>query len=378
MQTDKIIELARAVIYAAATGTIIHVSGTNLSHIDRPGPPAFPLDLQFAIVASAILFIVMDGIARYCVRANTTEPQFVIPGTRFVAEIVGLFAFSYWIGLLLSRSDPFSSSGYIFLFVFSASCLLNNFLDVLVFSGSEQPAGRVRLAGAARLYGRFLFWGDIAESNIGDKFASIIRARDRIRKAVVTPSAPAVTGNGGHDIWVILKASLFDWMWQVFFKIGVRGAWWRVVAQVGILHGVWFHFLAMTLSALLILNPVTTIMEARVSDLHSVRWLAFEPQYSGSLWIVGVMSLLAFLAYVWTSIKEQSRQHSSLVGSSSAGLVERATQTAGNTLLLLAGLYMWYSAPIITLYTTYGVLMVGAIVATMAGVRGGQAKPVSA
>ena len=390
MQTEKIIDLTRAIIYASATGMIVTVSGTHLADIEGQSSPAFPLSLQFAIVSSATLFIVMDGIVRYCVRANAEErgsPQLFIPGIRFVAEIVGLFAFSYWIGLLLTQSDPFSASGFIFLFFFSASCLLNNFLDVLVFSKAENPAQRVRLVGAAWLYGRFLVWGDIAESNIGKRFALIIRARDKIRNAVITPRAPAVTGNGGRDIWAMFTTGLFDLVWLVFLKIGVRGAFWRVLAQVGILHGVWFHLLAATLSILLIFNPVPNIIEARVSDLHSVPWPAFEPQYVGSLWIFGLMMLLAFLAYVSTSIKEQSRRQMAIAEYSEsaspeiyqrAGIVERATQTAGNTLILIASVYMWYSAPIIALYIVYGILMVGAIAATMAGVHGAQSEPVSA
>lgn len=378
MQTEKIVELARAIIYAAATGTIIHVSGTNLSHIESQQSTDFSLNLQFAIVSSAILFIVMDGIARYCVRENTYEkgqPEFFVPGTRFVVEILGLFAFSYWIGLLLSKSDPFSTPGYIFLIIFSASCLSNNLLDVLVATRTGQSAGRVSLVGAFWVYGRVLIWGDIAETNIGDKFASIRRARAQIRQAVINPSCPVVTGNGGSDIWSNVTTSVTDWLTLVVGKIGVQGAWWRLVAQVGILHGIWFHFLAMLLSILLVVSPVSSVMEARVRDLDVLEWLAFVPEFSRPFMTAGFAVAVAFLAYVATSIKEQRRQCDN---QTDAGLSERVTQTIGNSLLLVASLCVWYNAHIIMLYCAYGVLMVGAIVATMAGVRVAQPEPASA
>lgn len=389
MQLEKIVELARAIIYAAATGTIVHVSGTNLAHIDTQDPTDFSLDLQFAIVASAILFIVMDGIARYCVRSDTSaegEGQFFIPGIRFIVEILGLFAFSYWVGLLLSENDPFSSAGYIFLFCFSASCLLNNLLDVLVFTRSEHPSGKVSIGHAIRVYGRVLIWGDIAETNIGKRFASIRRARERICDHVVTPSRPVLTGNGSRDIWSSLVTNLRD-LWLIVFTIGRRGAFWRVVAQVGILHGIWFHFLAMALSGLLVVFPVTSIFEAQVRDLPGFRWLSLEPTMPGSLWAAGLMVALAFIAYVWTSIEEQSRKQMAKARRSkstvppqapNAGVGERATQMVGNTLLLLFSVYVFFWVPIIALYSAYAVLMVGAIISTMAGVRNTQPEPTSA
>ncbi|MDQ7842078.1 MAG: hypothetical protein RDU83_13820 [bacterium] len=385
MQTDKIVELARAIIYAAATGTIIHVSGTNLSHIDTQAPTAFSLNLQFAIVSSAILFIVMDGIARYCVRYNTHDTgqiQLFVPGMRFVVEILGLFAFSYWVGLLLSKSDPFSTAGYVFLFIFSASCLVNNLLDVWVVTRVEQGAGRFSLFAAIATYGSVMIWGDIAETKFGERFASIRRARKNIRQAVIKPSCQVVTGDGSHDAWVNAKTGVADWVVLVLIKIGVQGAWWRVIAQVGILHGIWFHLLAMFLSLLLVFHPVASIIDARVSDFPGWRWFAFSPEYSGSPWIAGSMVALGFVAYVVTSIKEHSRRTREEIASASTvgkpGRWESLTQILGNMLLLSASVYMWYSAPIAILYITYGILMVGAIVATMSGVRTPQPEPVSA
>lgn len=325
LDTSKILELVRVIIYGAAVGIVVHIAGTSLHGATAAGSVS-PYVVELLISATAIAFVMLDGITRYWFRW-WDEPQagkaLPLIGVRFICEIIGLFAFCYWAALVLEHHDPLNRPAVIFIGIFALCTCLHNLASLIVIETRRCPPRGVFVCiinGFMR-YLRVLTGGDVLEDDLVNRLSLFTASRVHLHSALDDP---------GHSVTLVLKAALI-----------------RLGSQMMVIHLILFHLLI----------GIVSICQMRLAQ----SWLDGSNPNVVLVLVVVLLTVFSFIFYYITSHLESVRRDASNPQAARRNPWEAGSQLAGNLCLLAAWTLFVSVAELDFVYGLYAGLMVSAI-----------------